>query len=778
MIQTDMSASIRRQSVNRYRRWLMGLMAAVFCLAIGFGHRPAMAHRPHDVVIAVELSPRYSQDQTGIIVVRNNLFKTVDGGATWRRLVQGIDTPFPFSSLTQDDVTGQTLLAGTQGAGIYRSTDGGESWTATNQGLDAEAIQWVELLPGQSDTALTAPAEGGLYRTTDGQNWTAVLETDTPVTAIAFAPDGAVWLGDMTGQLYQSTDQGQTWKSILQVADDSINAIALLPDGALYAGTAFNGVFAVDLASQQATAINQGLDDIWVQDLQAIPGSNDGLMVLTWDQGTAISQDRGQTWTVSNEGLEKDKQADEFEETHFHQLAFSGTYAEDSVVWMGTFNGLAISDNGGQRWQRVDTLDRDTVIAMDISPNYAEDGTLAIATYVGKVMMSRDQGQTWQLTMDGMEVPRLNGGYQERYQDPRRFFDIAFSPTYAQDDTLFAGLLWTKLLRSTNDGTSWSLHSLDKELRGLTFAISPNFAKDKTAFVSNQGGQFYRSTNGGKSWQNISELPWENGNDNPSLVISPNFTADRTIYGVGATGVYRSTDSGETWVSTTENTELASLGMLKLAISPAYGQDQTVYAGSSMGLYRTTDSGDSWQPVTNLTDRIIEAVTVSPDYANDGTVMVSVRGSGLLKSTDRGESFSEIGEPTLPFSMMYTVPASGRPLQFSPNYASDQTLYGFGAAGREIYRSTDGGSTWAAVSLPDLDENAPPGLSTKVSVAAYLYRSQLLKLSAALVAALAVYVGTGLLRLHKLLGLNRHLVQIGSAAVTFAIAIVVLVKVL
>ena len=723
--------SFKHQAVAGFRRWLTVAVAALLCIAIVIYQRPAVAHRPHDVVIGVELSPTYAQDQTAVIIVRNNLFKTEDGGNRWRRLVNGIGTLYQFTDLTQDTVTGQTLLASTTGGSVYRSTDGGETWTAIDTGLEAvERLEWVELLPGQTTLALAASADGELYRTTDAQGWTAVMAASDPLSAFATATDGTLWVGDMTGQLYRSADDGGTWEPSMRVAEDSISAIAALPDGTLYVGTAFNGVFEVNPASNQSTALNQGLSDLWVQDLKAIPGTDAGLMALTWHQGTAISNNRGQSWTLSNEGIVKDQQADEFNETHFHKLAFSGTYDQDSTVWIGAFNGLATSDNGGQSWQRIDTLDRDTVIAMDISPNYADDGTIAIATYVGKVMMSRDGGDTWDLTMNGIEVPRLNGGYKDRYQDPRRFFDVAFSPTYAEDDTLFVGLLWTKFLQSSNGGTSWALRGLDQELRGLTFAISPDFANDGTAFVSNQKGKVYRSTDSGESWQSISEMPWENGNDNPSLVISPSFPQDQTLFGVGAAGVYRSTDAGESWTSSTEGGNIDTLGMLKLAISPNYSADQTVYLGSTAGLYQTTDSGDSWQLVDGFADQTIEAVAVSPDYANDQTVMASVRGSGLFKSTDAGQSFTAIGDASLPFSMMYTVPASGRPLQFSPNYANDQTLFGFGAADREIYRSIDGGNTWDAIPFPDLDENAPIGLLTHAQIALGVYWTRIVKIGA------------------------------------------------
>ena len=61
---------------------------------------------------------------------------------------------------------------------------------------------------------------------------------------------------------------------------------------------------------------------------------------------------------------------------------------------------------------------------------------------------------------------------------------------------------------------------------------------------------------------------------------------------------------------------------------------------------------------------------------------------------------------------------------------------------------------------------------------AELYRGKILKLLLATCLAVAAYVVVGLLRLDKIIKLNRHLLQFGAAMGSFAVALVVLLKVI
>ncbi|MEO0395939.1 MAG: YCF48-related protein [Cyanobacteria bacterium P01_A01_bin.137] len=743
--------------------------------------QPVLAHRPHDVVTQVKLSPSYSSDQTLYSLVRGNLFKSTDEGNSWKRIVQGLDTLTPFSTLTIDRAQGQVLAMGTYGDGIFRSDDQGESWQQSNDGLDTLDISVVYSLPSDAQVMLAAGTDGGLSRSTDGgQTWVSVVDASQTFSVITEA-EGTLWAGDETGLLLSSRNGGQSWQSLLTVADDAITALAGNSQ-VLYVGTTSKGVFRIDPDTLEVLEVNGGLEDLRIQDVKLLPGNTRGVMVSSWDRGISISLDSGETWTDYPQGLIKDKQADEFETHHFSEIALSDNFLVDKAAFLGGFNGLYRSIQGGQQWREIETLARGVVVAMDVSPNYAEDGTLALTTYVGKIMMSNDEGKTWELTMNGVEVPRLNGNFEPSYQDPRRFFDMAFSPDYASDKTLFTSGLWTKFLRSTNGARSWSLHSLSREARGLTLLLSPEFGSDKTMFVGNQAGVLFRSTNGGKTLNAIAKLPWERGNDSPSMVISPGFAQDRTLYTVAETGVYKSTDAGESWQSTTENTPIAEAWNLHVEISPNYVQDSTLYVSSYDGLFRSTDGGGSWGPVA-IADvdperTFLEAVALSPNYAEDGTLMVSLRGKGLYKSVDKGETFAPIGDASLAFSRMYNVPCAGRPIEFSPNYAEDNTIFGFGTADTDLYRSTDGGETWEILQTPDLEPPVEVSTMRQVAIAAELYQGRILKLLLAVAVGIVAYVVTGLLGVDKLLKLNRKLLQFGAAMGGFAVALVVILKVL
>ncbi|NEQ52212.1 MAG: glycosyl hydrolase, partial [Leptolyngbya sp. SIO3F4] len=552
--------------VKRQLGWVILSLLLTLGWSFAWSLQPALAHRPHDVVTQVKLSPNYTSDQTIYTLVRGNLFKSTDEGKNWKRIVKGLDTLIPFSTLTVDQSEGQLLALGTYGDGIFISEDQGESWSHSNSGLSTLDIELVYSLPSDIQVMLATGTEGGLFRSADGgKSWYSVIGTDQILTALVEGGD-VLWAGDSNGQLLSSSDGGQSWQSLTSVTDDEITALDANSQ-VLYVGTATKGVFRIDVETMEILDINKGLEDLRIQDVKILPGNSRGVMISSWDRGISISLDSGEAWTDYPQGLEKDKQADDFEANHFSEIAISTNFVVDKTAYLGGFNGLYKTIQSGQYWREIETLARGSVVAMDVSPNYAEDGSLALTTYVGKILMSDDQGETWELTMNGVEVPRLNGSFEPTYQDPRRFFDIAFSPNYGKDRTLFTAGLWTKFLRSTNGAKSWSIHSLSTEARGLTLLVSPEFATDKTLFVGNQAGIIFRSTNGGKSVEQVAKVPWDRGNDSPSMAISPSFAEDRTLYTVGDTGVYKSSDAGKSWQSTTEDSPIATAGNLAIDIS-------------------------------------------------------------------------------------------------------------------------------------------------------------------------------------------------------------------
>ena len=442
---------------------------------------------------------------------------------------------------------------------------------------------------------------------------------------------------------------------------------------------------------------------------------------------------------------------------HFMEVRLSPNFQQDTTLFLGGFNGLFKSIDAGENWQEINTLSPGIIVSMDISPNYAQDSTLAVVTYVGYPYISHDQGKSWQAGDGGLEVPRLAKSFKTPNQDPRRFFDVAFSPNFAVDKQVFATFLWDEFLKSEDEGQSWQVVALPNpkrfSLRGLTVLPSPNFASDQTIYLGTQYGAIYISTNGGNSFQYLDQIEQHSTNEPISLVISPNFSVDQTLYASGLEGVYQSIDSGKTWKPTNSGNPLAKTERyaIRLAISPNYAEDSTVLAGTEAGLFITTNSGNRWQELISSAygDKVyVKDVAISPNYQNDRTFLITTSGQGLFKTTDGGKTFIQIGDPSLEFSRISNLPSSGIPIHFSPNYANDNTIFGFGDAATKVYKSTDGGNTWDTLLITTVDQ-PNYGLLKNIELFTVIYRSKILRFGVALVAAIVTFFVLGWARLEK-----------------------------
>jgi photosystem II stability/assembly factor-like uncharacterized protein len=194
---------------------------------------------------------------------------------------------------------------------------------------------------------------------------------------------------------------------------------------------------------------------------------------------------------------------------------------------------------------------------------------------------------------------------------------------------------------------------------------------------------------GSASWVALSDLERL---DVTALAISPSFASDRIAFAGTASGIYRTTDSGSTWTRTAQPTK----AVIRIAISPSFASDGTAFAiTNGDGLWRTTSSGASWSRISAGASGF--GVAVSPAYASDRTVFVSTFTS-IRKSTDGGATWTDQVN-----GINATVIENGdlRGIAVSRSYGSDQTVFAT-ALGFGMYRSTDGGATWATANPNEL----------------------------------------------------------------------------
>lgn len=193
-----------------------------------------------------------------------------------------------------------------------------------------------------------------------------------------------------------------------------------------------------------------------------------------------------------------------------------------------------------------------------------------------------------------------------------------------------------------------------------------------------------------------------------ALVVDPK--DPNTIYLGGAQGgVWRTTDAGRNWTPMTDNAPTQAIG--SLAIDPT--NSDIIYAGTGegnfsgdsflgMGILKSTDRGQTWQNFAKNTfvGRAINKVVVDPSSPNTvyvglasaiaGTSSVAnpdLAVNGVYKSTDGGQTFS----PSLVITAASQLGSSV--FDIDMDVSSPKTLYAT-INSQGIFKTTDGGANW------------------------------------------------------------------------------------
>ena len=602
----------------------------------------------------------------------------------------------------------QTLFAGTNGGGVFKTTDGGATWVEARNGLTNLTVYALGISPAfASDGLILAGTNySGLFRSTDGGGSWAQLPSPLnsgEIRAIAFSPafatDRTLYVSrGSTDALFRSTDGGATWTDIrANIGSVSVGAVALSPafasDNTLIAATSA-GIYKSTNRGNSWAAINSGLTTTDIRSLAFSPAyaTDQTMFAGTGSSGIFRSTNGGASWTAINNGHTPQKDVG--------SIVVSPNFAADRTLFTGcpSWQGFK-STNGGDSWTmyqfNIDWLDEGNRInpdvwAMAISPAYASDQTLFVGTFGTGVLKSTDGGATWSIMRRGMMAQRMTA--------------LAVSPNFAADRTVYSASGGPGIFASTDGGLTW--HNRNAQTFSLldtyALAISPNFASDRTLFAGNHMGMgsgrngIARTTDGGLSWSNP-ETGLENKNVR-ALAISPNYATDRTVFAGTlckdfptcadsyVTGVFKSTDGGNTWARALSG--LPKKGIYALAVSPNYAADQTVFAGMwEGGVYKSTNGGASWANASSgLGNLRVWAVALSPAFGTDQTLFAGTDG-GLYRSTNGGASWAQLTN-TIGTRRITSI-------ALSSEFATDRTLY-VGSNNGGVFRSTDGGATWSA----------------------------------------------------------------------------------
>ena len=170
------------------------------------------------------------------------LFIAASAHAAWRS-----EGPFVATviDVAVDPSNPDTIYAGTDAGGVWRSDDGGKHWMLPGGDLVSRPVEWIEVDPATPGTlwaGVRNPGHAGLWRSVDrGKSWAPVRPDkasyilDQP---IAFAPSNpAIIYAPSTNLHYRSADGGKSWESFRVPGQDAY-AFAINPKNPkiIYAG--------------------------------------------------------------------------------------------------------------------------------------------------------------------------------------------------------------------------------------------------------------------------------------------------------------------------------------------------------------------------------------------------------------------------------------------------------------------------------------------------------------------------------------------------------------
>jgi photosystem II stability/assembly factor-like uncharacterized protein len=260
----------------------------------------------------------FTADSSGRLwlgVDRRGVFRSLDGGITWRATNRGLAGSLIWD-VAFDPFRPRTLYASVEGTRFHRSTDGGATWTRSNAGLPVSESGTLPVYDLATDVhlpgVLYAGTDYGVYRSRDrGGRWSRLLLSEGEITSIAVHPRRRGLMFAVGEEVYRTLDGGRTWKRLLlpeRTYEPKHSEVVLDP-------LRPRNVFVLDFDSRRNTA--QGLfrstdtGETWQLVFQggptalAISPAPSAPMVLGTEEGGEIwkSVDRGSTWNRIAEGV-------------------------------------------------------------------------------------------------------------------------------------------------------------------------------------------------------------------------------------------------------------------------------------------------------------------------------------------------------------------------------------------------------------------------------------------------------------------------------------------
>ena len=656
------------------------------------------------------------------------LWKTTDGGNEWKPVTDGQVTSSSVGAVavaeTNPDVVyigmGEVQLRGsiTQGDGVYKTTDGGKTWR--HLGLkETQAVARIRIHPTNPDIVYVAALghpygeneERGVFRSTNGgTNWEKVLYISPKAGAVDLIIDRTnpkvlyastwqvvrkawkMWGGGGDSKLWKSVDGGDTWTDLTGNAGMPAGPIGKI--GVTVSPADSNRVWAIVEANEGGVFRSDDAGKTWERTnderkLRQRAFYYSRIYADPWDKETVY---------CLNTGLYKSTDGGKTFDT-----TIKVPHGDNHDLWIDPNNpnrminsndgGGNVSINGGKTWTEQDYVSTQFyhVMATNDVPYHVagaqqDNSTLAMPSDGWEHMQARGPNHGWYYAVGGGEsgwitqhpenldifyagsqgalltrYDRSNGQTRDIQVYPRFFsgepaealperwqwtFPIMFAPQDSKVMYTCSQHVW----KTTDDGQSWEKISPDltyadpstlgktggvitmdmngPEIYATVFALAPSFHDINTIWAGSDDGKMHITRDGGKNWEDITPkgLPKfsrisiidESKHRPGTLFLAANRyqVDDRQPY------VFKTHDYGKTWTKIING---IADGHFARAVREDTVKQGLLFLATEHGVYFSLNDGELWQSLQlNLPDTPIRDLVVK-----DNDVVLGSHGRGF-----------------------------------------------------------------------------------------------------------------------------------------------------
>lgn len=536
------------------------------------------------------------------------VFRTTDGGRTWKRvlfvndhtgavsLAMNPSNPLEvYAGAWRGERRPWTIVSGgpaTEG-GIYKTTDGGDTWTHLTRGLPTTLVGKVGVdlapsNPGRVYAIIEAPGtEAGVYRSDDsGATWAQVSSQASLIarpfyyTYIDVDPKDAntVYVNNLS--FWKSTDGGRTWRSRPTPHGDN------------------HGMW-----------INPDAPDIFIQ-------SNDG--------GANVTLDGGRTWSSQlNQPT-----------AEIYQVAVDGQFPyrlygaqqDNTTVIVPSLPPTALGvDDPVQYWTQGPGCETGPITPKPGDP------TIVYGSCKGEFSrMNMRVGQEQQRWVH----PENRYGHAARDLKYRfqRVSPLEISP--ADPAVIYYGSQFVH--RTRDEGVTWEVISPDltanepgkqgisgepitrditgEEMYSTLYAIRESTIEPGVIWTGSNDGPVHVTRDAGRTWKNVTPKDLPPGGRVQNIEPSPHrrgsayIAVYRDLLNDWQPYLYRTDDYGTTWTRLTDGKNGIPADFPTRVVREDPEREGLLYAGTEFGLFLSFDNGRRWQPfqqnlpVTPVTD--------------------------------------------------------------------------------------------------------------------------------------------------------------------------------